>query len=360
MTVYLGAAPAQPPFATPTIGDALTRLRQDIFDQAGPSPRWQDSDLTRAIDRALDRFSFIQPFVQTCLIAGVGGSRLYALPPSATVFGPGWWIEAVEFPTGFYPRRYVPYQELAQPGLGVPAAPTSAIAGPVGLLTGTYRYRVTFVGVAGETMAGPSGASLTLAAGQATLTVPLGPSPYTRARNLYRTPANGADGTQLLVATIADNTSASYVDNAPDASLTLPMPTADTTAQAMLLELSLTNSQLPDPTAPGQLQATYGSKHLWASNGTSLPEQHHDIVLLGAAAYACLAFQVPTNDLFRYQDGELRDMVDEQKAPEHWLAAGTRLADRFEARLEEVKRQRDAQYAETAQWGSVPARWQWT
>ena len=45
---------------------------------------------------------------------------------------------------------------------------------------------------------------------------------------------------------------------------------------------------------------TYASKHVLAANGTTVPEQHHDVVLLGAAAYACLAFQVPTNDLFRY------------------------------------------------------------
>ena len=43
MTVYLGPAPSSPPFATPVLTVALTDLRQDIFDQAGPSPRWQDT-----------------------------------------------------------------------------------------------------------------------------------------------------------------------------------------------------------------------------------------------------------------------------------------------------------------------------
>jgi hypothetical protein len=91
-----------------------------------------------------------------------------------------------------------------------------------------------------------------------------------------------------------------------------------------------------------------------------VPEQHHDVVLLGAAAYACLAYQVPTNDMFIYQDGEMRDKVDEQRTPEHWLAAGTSLLALFKERLEEVKRQRDAGHAAVAQWGAVPARWGWT
>lgn len=96
------------------------------------------------------------------------------------------------------------------------------------------------------------------------------------------------------------------------------------------------------------------------ANGTTIPEQHHDIVLLGAAAHACLAIQIPTNDLFDYQDGELRDRVSEIKTPEHWLAAGKNLMAMFEARIKEIKEQRDAGFAELTQWGSVPSRWQWT
>ena len=83
-------------------------------------------------------------------------------------------------------------------------------------------------------------------------------------------------------------------------------------------------------------------------------------MLLGAAAYACLAYTVPTNDLFHYQDGELRDQVDETKTPANWQAMGKTLLGLFESRLEEVKRQRDATYADVAQWGSVSARWHWT
>src|SRR6185437_10113732 len=190
MPLVLPAATPAWPFAAPTIDDALIRLRQDIFDQAGPSPRWQDSDLQRAIDRALDQYSFVAPWPRTALIVAVGGSRLYAIPNGGQD-GPTWWVEAVEYPTGQFPRLYVPFQEMTQPGLGTPGAPTAAIAGTVGPLTGAYRYRVSFLGVSGETLAGPASPPLTLAGGLALLSLPLGPAPYCQGRNLYRTAANG-------------------------------------------------------------------------------------------------------------------------------------------------------------------------
>jgi hypothetical protein len=358
MPIFVPAGGAMLPFGAPAIGDALTRLRQDIFDQAGPAPRWQDSDLVRAIDRALDQYSFVAPWVQIALVPASPGSRLYPVPSNA-VSGPPWWVEAVEYPTGQFPRVYVPYQELAQPSLGAPPAPTAAPSGVFGPLNGTYQYRVTFLGVAGETLAGAP-AAVSVVNASVNLTLPLGPAPYCTGRRLYRTLAGGADGSQLLAATIADNTSTSYTDALPDAQLGAPLPTADSTLNAPIVELNIPDIQLPSTSNPGTVAITYASKHAWNASGTTIPEQHHDIVLLGAAAYACLAIQVPTNDLFEYQDGELRDRVSEVKTPEHWLAAGNNLLAQFKARLEEVKRQRDAAYAATAQWGSVPARWQWT
>jgi len=359
MPLVLPAAAPVWPFAAPTIDDALIRLRQDIFDQAGSSPRWQDSDLERAIDRALDHYSFVAPWLRVAMVPAVGGSRLYGVP-NGGAGGPTWWVEAVEYPTGEYPRLYVPFQEMTQPGLGVPGVPTAVVAGTAGPLTGAYRYRVSFLGASGETLAGPSSAPLTLAGGQALLSLPLGPAPYCQGRNLYRTAANGADGSQLLAATIGENTSTSYQDGTPDSALGAPLPAADTTASAPLVELRITDSRLPSIADPGNLAITYAGKHVWNSGGTTIPEQHHDIVLLGAAAFACLANQVPTNDLFDYQDGELRDRVSEVKTPEHWLAAGTNLLARFKERLEDVKQQRDAAYAATTQWGDVGRRWQWT
>src|ERR1035437_8699233 len=143
MPLVMPPAAPVPPFAMPTLGDALVRLRQDIFDQAGSSPRWQDSDLRRAIDRALDQYSFAAPWLRTALVPAVGGCRLYGIPDGGSG-SPAWWVEAVEYPTGDYPRRYVPFQEMTQPSLGLAPTPTATVGG-AGPLSGAYRYRVSFL-----------------------------------------------------------------------------------------------------------------------------------------------------------------------------------------------------------------------
>ena len=43
-----------------------------------------------------------------------------------------------------------------------------------------------------------------------------------------------------------------------------------------------------------------------------------------------------------------------------WLTAGTHLLNRFQAKLREIKGQRNAGSAAVARWGDTPARWRWT
>lgn len=270
----------------------------------------------------------------------------------------------MEFPSNMWPRNYQPFRELTQPSLGPVAAPVATPVAISGVLTGTYRYYATFVGVSGETTVSPTSAPVSQAGGQIQVALPTGPGPYTTARNIYRTPANGADGSELFLAQVADNTTTTYVDNLPDGSLGAAPPTVDTTLNAPLFEMQVSDSRLPGPPVQSGVQSSllvqFGCKHILASNGTTLPERYHDVVLAGAAAYACLAVQVPTNDLFQYQDGELRDRVDESKTPEHWQAAGQRLLAIWKDRLKQVRDQVAADYASTPQWGAVPSRWQWT
>jgi hypothetical protein len=355
------------PYAAPCLTDALTRLRQDLFDQTSMNPsRWQDSDLTRAIDRALDQYSFVVPWIQVALVQAVGGVRLVAVPtvlnPSGVVgssgSGPSWWVEQCEYPTGFFPRFVVPFLEMVQPCLGVPTAPVLAQAGGTGGLNGQYNYVVTYNGIGGETAISPAGYVSGLSNGSVLVTLPLGPLPYCLGRNLYRTNGTGQPPYQL-VTTIADDTTTSYLDVTADGSLGVQAPAADSTAGVPLVEMQLSDAELPDPTDPGTVQLTYASKHILAANGTTVPEQHHDVVLLGAAAYACLAYQVTANDLFDYQDGVMRDQVHQAKTPEHWLAVGNNLLAQFKGRLEDVKQQRDAAYAAVSQWGAVARRWSW-
>ncbi len=365
MPLVIPSSVAGLPFAAPTLSDALTRLRQDIFDAAGPSPRWADSDLTRAIDRALDQYSFVFPWTQVALVSANGGSRLVAVPtvvdPAGVVgaagTGPAWWVEACEYPTGQFPHFVVPFVEKTQPCLPVPAAPSAAVVASTGPLNGSYTYVVTFRGIAGETVVSPASPAIVPANQRAEVTVPLGPDPYCLGRNIYRTAAGGS--AYYYAGTIADNTTTLFSDGVADGLLGVPAPVADSTLNVPLVEMQLADAELPDPVDPGTVQLSYASKHVLATNGTTVPEQHHDVVLLGAAAYACLAFQVGTNDLFDYQDGVMRDQVHEAKVPEHWLSVGNNLLSQFKQRLQEVKQQRDASYAAVAQWGAVARRWAW-
>src|SRR5205085_2182614 len=274
MTLILAFTPAGTYTNHPTLSEAIADLRQDLFDRtqnlpAGTPQRWADDDLARALDRAVDEYSFVSPLVQAVMTATLPCTRAYAFPPGA------WWIESVEYPTGFWPAQLVPFEESITPSLGTPPAASAVAAIGTGPLSGSYAWA------------------------------------------------------------------------------------ADTTANLPQVVLKLNQNRLPVDTS-GVLTVTYAGKHQMTTAGTSVPEQHHDIVLLGAAAYAMLAYQAPTNDLFDYQDGELRDHVDVRKVPAAWLAAAQRALGQFQDRLEQVKRQRNAGAAAINQWGDVSIRWQRT
>lgn len=127
--------------------------------------------------------------------------------------------------------------------IAAPAAPGVA-AGAVGILNGTYRYKVTnctgyrdsdgTLRIGGET-AGGATASIAVASKQVDLTLAAGPA-GTVARRIYRTAAGGADGTQKLVTTINDNTTLAWSDNIADAALGAAVPVANTTGSSLVLQ----------------------------------------------------------------------------------------------------------------------------
>lgn len=118
-----------------------------------------------------------------------------------------------------------------------PGAVTVALASGVGNVdNGAHRYVVTFITSTGETQAGDISAAVTVADktvnGKVSVSgIPLGGSLVT-ARKLYRTAAAGS--VYLLLATIADNTTATYTDNTADSSLGAEAPSTNTTGDALL------------------------------------------------------------------------------------------------------------------------------
>ena len=96
--------------------------------------------------------------------------------------------------------------------------PTLAV-GAAGALTGTFRYRVSFVANDGtESNVGPVSGQLVLTADQASLTaIPTSIDPQVVARRVYRD--SDGDGIFRLVTTIPDNTTTTYTDDTPTAAL---------------------------------------------------------------------------------------------------------------------------------------------
>lgn len=106
-------------------------------------------------------------------------------------------------------------------GIVNPQTNLTFAAGGAGVLTGTYYYTQTFVTALGETSPWAGTATgVALSSQQASLTnIPTGAT-GTIARRIYRTKAGGPDAKDYyLVATINDNTTTTYTDNLPDASL---------------------------------------------------------------------------------------------------------------------------------------------
>ena len=101
------------------------------------------------------------------------------------------------------------------------------------------------------------------------------------------------------------------------------------------------------------MRVFYATKQQLDANGSTIPEIHRDIIVLGACAYAMEAYQVPTNDNFEFQDGGLRDHVDDTKIPQSWAAAAKNKMDQFLSRLEEIKRQRDYAASSRVHWGDI-------
>jgi hypothetical protein len=120
---------------------------------------------------------------------------------------------------------------IAGPGASVP----TLASGGAGVLTGEYRYLVTFAIRNGTTVltespfssiAGP----ITLSSNDVDLTsIPVSGTSGVNARRIYRTTNGGAEF--FLLTTIADNSTTAYTDNASDFDLAL-LPAAETLGNA--------------------------------------------------------------------------------------------------------------------------------
>lgn len=332
-----------------THAQTLTNLRTDLSDTDASLYRWQDADLNRAIDKALERYSWANPWLQAIQVQAVAKQICYASPAGA------YFVDKVEYPQGQWPKQFQPFLERKSPLLLAPTtAPQVSIAGAGSLSAGDYSWAATYtVPGGGETTASPLTAATSGANGAATITLPLGAYGVS-GRNLYRTTAGGS---QLkLVSAIADNTSTIVTDTLADASLGVNIPTVNTTGNLDQLELQLPPELWP-PDNTRILEITYAAKHQLDSAGTTIPERHWHVLGVGAVAYAMWAYLPQVNDNFDYVDGHLRDKVDDTKSTIAWQTQCQHAIADFEKLLKLVAEEANSATTRILHWGDVPLRW---
>jgi hypothetical protein len=160
---------------------------------------------------------------QTACNQGTLHAQAFSIPAAATLLlGPF----AAQFYNDTLGNVNCTYSTTFQPP---PGAPATALGAGTYLGIGVYRYAVTFVTASGETTAGTE-ISVTTTSGNQLVTLtglPIGPGGTTQ-RKIYRTSVGGAAGSEKLLATIADNTTVSYVDAVPDGSLGAVLPASNT------------------------------------------------------------------------------------------------------------------------------------
>lgn len=91
--------------------DALAALlRIDLHDEDSNNYRWVDATLARHIERAVAEFSIARPLEQKTTLSTTDGSRELDISGLADLVA----IEAVEYPVGEEPRRFVQWSLWAE------------------------------------------------------------------------------------------------------------------------------------------------------------------------------------------------------------------------------------------------------
>lgn len=116
--------------------------------------------------------------------------------------------------------------EFTRHGIPVPNSVPAAATTSAGVLLGVYSYKVVYVN-SYSAFGNPSAATTTFTAAASSVvgltSIPVAPISFgVNARRLYRTTNSGT--TWLFLTTIADNTTTTYADNTPDASLGASAP----------------------------------------------------------------------------------------------------------------------------------------
>lgn len=117
----------------PTLATLRAALRLDLNDPAGATARWSDTDLDRAITRAVSAYSEALPHVQSTTVTTISGSRVIpvaGLDATATILSVEWPLPAAgaQGVPGRPPWRHDPeVGTVTVVGPGVPAGETARV-----------------------------------------------------------------------------------------------------------------------------------------------------------------------------------------------------------------------------------------
>jgi hypothetical protein len=117
--------------------------------------------------------------------------------------------------------------DIAVPlGIDGPSSAITTATGAAGVLTGNYKYRVTFVNTDSfESNPSPASATVSPSSDKVELSdIPQSNNPQCVSRNIYRTEAGGSS--YYLLTNIGDNHTTTYSDNIADSSLTTILETS--------------------------------------------------------------------------------------------------------------------------------------
>lgn len=85
--------------------DMRALVRRDLRDEGESGYRWTADELDRHIAHATSELSEAQPLEQQALVATTAGSRDISLADLDGLV----MVQAVEYPLGYFPRRYQPF-----------------------------------------------------------------------------------------------------------------------------------------------------------------------------------------------------------------------------------------------------------
>ena len=340
------------------LSDMEGLLRQDLNDTDPTSYRWPTAVLDRCIARAVKEYSFVWPRIQGIVLPLTPGLRTYPQPVPSTLAAPAAPLLTALPSGGSLPAGTV-YVKVSA-GLGSSESAPSAegsvavtaggsVAVQIGAVSGAQYYHV----YAGSSPAAEMWNGFTTTSGAAAYTITaLAPL----AMNAQGGAAQALTLAPLRLSEPMASLQAWWIEDIEFPVGYWPARSVPFEEQGGLVVLNVDGNRVP-AVAGTVMNVLYAAAQQLDASGCSIPDQDSDVVALGAYGYACLQYGTAAADNFKFQDGEMRDMLDDTMVPATWSRLGQDALAGYRARLEEIRQRRDYQAAAIVHWGDVPRHW---